>query len=54
MFVDVFSVNCSLSPLLVQHDTNAVFIVVSSCTHEYVLVMCLPYFCFVMPPRFTQ
>ena len=53
-FVDVFSVNYSLPPLLVQHDTNAVFVVVSSCTHEYVFVMCLPYLCFVMPPRFTQ
>ena len=30
----------NLPPLLVQHDTNAVFVVVSSCTHEYVFVMC--------------
>ena len=25
---------------------NAVFVVIFSCTHEYVFVMCLPYFCF--------
>ena len=53
-FVDVFSVNSSLLPLLVQHDSNAVFVVTSSCTHECVFVMCLPCFCFVLPPRFTQ
>ena len=42
------------SPLLVQHNSNAVFAVVSSCTHENVFVMCLPYICFVLSPRFTQ
>ena len=53
-FVDVFSVSNSLPPLLVQHDSNAVFVVISSCPREYVFVMCLPYLCFVLPPRFTQ
>ena len=48
------SVHNSLPPLLVQHDSNAVFVVISSCTHENVFVMCLPYFCFVLSPRFTQ
>ena len=32
-FVDVFSDNDYLPPLLVQHDSNAVFVVISSCTH---------------------
>ena len=41
-FVDVFSVNYYLLPLLVQQDTNAVF----SCTHENVFMMGLPYFFF--------
>ena len=29
-FVDVFSVNNSLPPLLVQHDSNVVFVVIPS------------------------
>ena len=43
-FDDVFSVNNSLPPLLVQHNSNAVFVVVSSCSHENVFMMCLPDF----------
>ena len=43
-FVDVFSINTSLPPLLVQHDSNTVFVVICSCSHEYVFVMCLPDF----------
>ena len=44
--VDVCSVNYSLFPLLVQKDTNAVFVVI--------FMMCLPYLCSVMTPRITQ
>ena len=43
-FVDVLSVKNSLPPLLVQHDSNTVFVVVFSCHHEYVFVICLPDF----------
>ena len=43
-FVDIFSINNSLPPLLVQHDSNTVFVVICSCSHEYVFVMCLPDF----------
>ena len=41
-FVDVFSINYSLPPLLVQHNSNAEFNVVFPCSHEYVFVVCLP------------
>ena len=37
-FVDVLSINNSLPPLLVQHNSNTVFVVVFSCSHEYVCV----------------
>ena len=43
-FIDVFSINNSLPPLLVQHDSNAVFVVVVSCSHENVFIMCVPHF----------
>ena len=43
-FVDVLGVNNSLPPLLVQHTSNAVFVVVFSCSHENVFVICLPDF----------
>ena len=42
--VDVFSINDSLLPHLVQLNSNTVFLVVFSCSHEYVFVMCLPDF----------
>ena len=41
-FVDVFIINISVPPLLVQHISNTVFVIVFSCSHEYVFVMCLP------------
>ena len=43
-FVDVFGINSSLPPLLVQHNSNAVCVVVFSYSHEYVFVMHLPDF----------
>ena len=43
-FVDVFSINNSLPPLLVQHNSKTLCVVVSSCSHEYVFVTCLPDF----------
>ena len=43
-FVDVFSINNYLPPLLVQHNSNTVFVVVFSCSREYAFVMCLPDF----------
>ena len=35
-FVDVFSINSSLPPFLVQHNSSTVFVVVLSCSHECV------------------
>ena len=43
-FVDVFGIDKFLPPLLVKHNSNSVFVVVFSCSHEYVFVMCLPDF----------
>ena len=40
-FVDVFGINNFLPPFLVQHNSNTLFVVVFSCSHEYVFVMCL-------------
>ena len=37
-FVDVLRVDNFLSPLLVQHDSNSVFVVTFSCSHEYVFL----------------
>ena len=39
-FVDVLSIDNSLPPLLIQHNSNTVFVVVFTCFHEYVFVMC--------------
>ena len=43
-FVDVFSINGSVLPFLVQHNSNTVFVVVFSCSHKNVFVVCLPDF----------
>ena len=43
-FVDVFSANHSLPPLLVQHNSSTVFVVVFSRSHEFVFAMHLPDF----------
>ena len=40
----LLSINVSLSPLLVQHNSNSVSVVVFPCSHEYVFGMCLPIF----------
>ena len=55
-FVDVFGVGVddSLSPSFVQHNSDSVFVVEFSRSHENVFVMCLPYFSLFMSPRFTQ
>ena len=52
--IDVIGVNNSFSPPSVQHDSNSVFVLVLSSTHEDVVVMCLPYLSWFMSPRFTQ
>ena len=38
----LLSIEDSLSPLLVQLNSNSEFVVVFPCSHEYVFVMCLP------------
>ena len=38
-FVDVISVNNSLTPLSVHHNSNTVFVVVFSCSHKYVFLV---------------
>ena len=43
-FVDVFGIDNFLPPLPVQHDSNSVFIVTFSCTHEYVFFGVSPKF----------
>ena len=40
VFVDVFDISNFVPPLLVQHNSNSVF-VIFSCSHEYVFVVCL-------------
>ena len=50
-FVDVFSIGDFLSPFLVQHNSNSVFVVVFSCTHEHVFVMCLQKFLTWQAPK---
>ena len=53
-FVDVLGVDDSFPPPFVQHNSNSVFVVVFSSSHEDVLMMCLPYFSLFMSPRFIQ
>ena len=43
-FVDVLSVIDSFSSFLVQQKSNSVFVVICSCSHENVFLVCLPNF----------
>ena len=51
---DVIGVDNSFPPPSVQHDSNSVFVLVFSSTHEDVVVMCFPNLGRFMSPRFTQ
>ena len=53
-FVDVLGVDIFLPLLPVQHNSHSVFVVVFSCSHEYVFLVCLPKFWLVRLPSFAR
>ena len=52
--IDVVGVDNSFPPPSVQHDSNSVFVLVFSSTHEDVVMMRFPNLGWFMSPRFTQ